>query len=316
MYMFFLYYSGIGTSQHSGSLLKARLIAIMIQDKYRSSSYVYSSERVLSRAASGLSMADALTPDTDSVYFDAPTQQQPSTMFSEQSSNRGLSASAPTKRPNGGVPPPDVTEKDSPVHRSNSSTSWLPAVDFPPEDTQPVHFAQAGQDLRAGNANLQVGNPPHRAIGARSPSPPRRGSHMRSPSPPAHRALDIRSPSPAQGTSAQGASDIRRSASRRSMFTSGSTGHPIEGSTFIGGAATTGPHSTALPDQELTTRAAAADANLSRKDRSRIAKSEAEDGKQLSKIIKDEGRAEKQALGLAIRCSRFVFPVLHLLTFD
>ncbi|KAG5733228.1 hypothetical protein E4T56_gene20871 [Termitomyces sp. T112] len=245
-------------------------------------------------------MADALTPDTDSVYFDAPTQQQPSTMFSEQSSNRGLSASAPTKRPNGGVPPPDVTEKDSPVHRSNSSTSWLPAVDFPPEDTQPVHFAQAGQDLRAGNANLQVGNPPHRAIGARSPSP-RRGSHMRSPSPPAHRALDIRSPSPAQGTSAQGASDIRRSASRRSMFTSGSTGHPIEGSTFIGGAATTGPHSTALPDQELTTRAAAADANLSRKDRSRIAKSEAEDGKQLSKIIKDEGRAEKQALGLAIR---------------
>ncbi|KAG6890112.1 hypothetical protein C0992_003065 [Termitomyces sp. T32_za158] len=207
-------------------------------------------------------------------------------MFSEH--NYGP---AETKQSNSGALPPDVTDKHPPVaYQPTSSTGWLPAVDLPPENTQ---FTQAGQDPHAGNFNPQMGNSPRKAM--RPPSPTQRGPIMRSPSPPAHRALDIRSSSPVQG-----ASDIRRSASRRSMFTS-STGQPIEGSTFIGGAAITGPHSTAHPSQELTMRAAAADANLSRKDRSRIAKSEAEDGKLLSKIIKDEGRAEKQALGLAIR---------------
>ncbi|KAG6899962.1 hypothetical protein C0993_004863 [Termitomyces sp. T159_Od127] len=227
-------------------------------------------------------MADTLTPDSaKSVYFDAPVSQQCNTMFSEPSSNYDP---ALTKKSKGGALPSD---KDW----SASSTGWLPAVELPPEDTQP---AQAGQGHQAGSTNIHNGNP-QRTVGIRSPFTAQRGSNMRSPSPMAHRALDIRSPSPTQG-----ASDIRRSASRRSMFT-GSTGQPIEGSTFIGGAATTGPYSTAHPSYELTTRAAAADANLSRRDRSRIAKSEAEDGKQLSKIIKDEGRAEKQALGLAIR---------------
>ncbi|KAG6862540.1 hypothetical protein C0995_000088 [Termitomyces sp. Mi166 len=231
-------------------------------------------------------MADTLTLDSDkSVYFDAPMQQQqPFTMLSEPSDNYDPSASAPSKRTNGGALPLDVTDKDSFDHRPESSTGWLPAVDLPGQDLQQV-----------GDASLQVGNPPQRAVSLTSPAHAQRGSHMRSTSPMSHRALDIRPSSPAQGSS-----DMRRSASRRSMFTK-STGQPIEGSTFIGGAATTGPYSTAHPTQEFTARAAAADANLSRRDRSRIAKSEAEDGKQLSKIIKDEGRAEKQALGLAIR---------------
>ncbi|KAG5649666.1 hypothetical protein H0H81_002581 [Sphagnurus paluster] len=104
-----------------------------------------------------------------------------------------------------------------------------------------------------------------------------------------------KSPSPTQDEL-----PLRRSASRRSMFTN-TEGQPIDGSTFIGGAATTGPSSTVHPNQELKSRAAIADASLTSKERSRIAKSEAQDSKRLSKIIREEGRAEKEALKVAIQ---------------
>ncbi|KAG6908676.1 hypothetical protein DXG01_003690 [Tephrocybe rancida] len=255
-------------------------------------------------------MADTLTPDSGrSTYFDAldmdqQQQQQPFTMFSE---NDGPGAAA--LRQNRGAPP-DITDSDYVVHRPQGSSGWLPAVDFPPENTQSQGFTQ-NETHAIDNPNRQARNP-QRAVSIQSPSPTRRGLNLRSPTPMPHKSLNVRTPSPGQGSS-----DVRRSASRRSMFT-GSTGHPIEGSTFIGGAATTGPHSTAHPHEDLTTRAAAADANLSRRARSKITKSEgkediciltpyilkalatAEDGKRLSRIIRDEGRAEKQALGLTI----------------
>ncbi|KAG6842356.1 hypothetical protein C0991_010646 [Blastosporella zonata] len=202
-------------------------------------------------------------------------------MFADQLDQSSSYAPAAPKQADGGAQP-HVTDKGY-VDNQTQDEGWLPAVDVPQEPQ-----SQQGVDFQIGNSSQQGGlNPPQRGISTRSTSSIR------------HKGRNLRSPSPMQGTSGQGASDVRRSASRRSMFT-GSTGQPIEGSTFIGGAATTGPHSTAQPHQDLTTRAAAADANLSRKDRSRIAKSEAEDGKRLSKIIKDEGRAEKQSLGLAI----------------
>ncbi|KAF8071887.1 hypothetical protein FPV67DRAFT_1386933, partial [Lyophyllum atratum] len=75
----------------------------------------------------------------------------------------------------------------------------------------------------------------------------------------------------------------------------------IGGSTFIAGAATTGPNSNALPDDELTSRGARADASLTPKQRSKIEKEEAKEGKRISKVIKNEGKTEKQALDIAIK---------------
>lgn len=79
---------------------------------------------------------------------------------------------------------------------------------------------------------------------------------------------------PSQDT-ASASANVQRSASRRSLFTN-QEGRPIDGSTFIAGAATTGPNSVAQPDEELTTRAAAAEASLTPRQKSRIAKSEGE----------------------------------------
>ncbi|KAG6812965.1 hypothetical protein H0H92_015084 [Tricholoma furcatifolium] len=193
------------------------------------------------------------------------------------------------------VPQPNVTNvvRDEAVYRPESPSGWLPAVDLPPEQQQQTTTTYV--DRPPEGPNLQVENP--LPEGGQEPLAPAQGLIVRSPSPLAQRGG--RSPSPVAGPSAQAAADVRRSGSRRSMFI-GSAGQPIEGHTFIAGAATTGPLSTVQPHEELTTRAAAADANLSRKERGRIAKMEAEDGKRLSKIIRDEGRAEKQALGLAI----------------
>ncbi|KAF5382175.1 hypothetical protein D9615_004406 [Tricholomella constricta] len=166
--------------------------------------------------------------------------------------------------------PYDVTERDHLERAPESSLGWLPATDQPP-----------GTDGGAA---------PNSSV--------------------------VKSPSPTQDM--VNAPALRRSASRRSLFTN-TEGQPIEGPTFITGAATSGPYATAQADEELTSRAATADASLTPKERSRIAKSEgmlgiqlvvhsadpvvvsvARDGKRLSKIIKDEGRAEKEALNVAI----------------
>jgi hypothetical protein len=59
----------------------------------------------------------------------------------------------------------------------------------------------------------------------------------------------------------------------RSMFTN-VDGQRVDGSTFIRGAATTGPNSTAEPDDQLHRRAVSADASLTPKERSKIEKAE------------------------------------------
>jgi hypothetical protein len=59
----------------------------------------------------------------------------------------------------------------------------------------------------------------------------------------------------------------------RGMFTN-ADGQVVNGSTFIAGAATTGPNSTAEADGQLHRRAASADASLTPKQRSKIEKSE------------------------------------------
>ncbi|KAG6851115.1 hypothetical protein H0H93_000995 [Arthromyces matolae] len=258
------------------------------------------------------------TPNSiKSVYFDAPMHPQEISSFSSQPP-RIFDTTTPSKQEISGAPASDVMKKDtfqtisSPkqeegsgipppddhvIYRPESPSGWLPAVDLPPEETQPRILSPLPENGgQVGNmTNLQSENPPRRAVSMLSPSGSRRG--MVSPIA-QRRVLSVRSPSPAPGSAVHGNLDrpVRR---RRSMFTR-STGEPIEGSIFIGGAATTGPHSTADHNHELAARAAQAEANLSRKEMAKIKKSEAEDGKLLSKIILDEGRAEKQALSLAI----------------
>ncbi|KIL58762.1 hypothetical protein M378DRAFT_15312 [Amanita muscaria Koide BX008] len=101
-----------------------------------------------------------------------------------------------------------------------------------------------------------------------------------------------------EGTADADASDVKRSGSpartgslsRRSIF-SGVEYRPT--SPFIHGAGTT---ATAPPNEELSTRAASADAQLTSSQKSRVDKVEAKKAKRLSKIIIEEGKVEKKAL--------------------
>ncbi|KAK0193844.1 hypothetical protein F5146DRAFT_405596 [Armillaria mellea] len=143
----------------------------------------------------------------------------------------------------------------------NGSEGWLPAADILAEPASPAHTG-----------------PIHR--------PP---------------SINSSSSSVPKNTLTRGASVNRTaSVSKRSVFTN-ADGNPIAGSAFIAGAATTGPNAKAEPDESLHHRAASADALLSEKQLAKIQKIEAKDSKRLSKIIKTEGKVEKQALGVAMR---------------
>jgi hypothetical protein len=98
---------------------------------------------------------------------------------------------------------------------------------------------------------------------------------------------------------------------------------PIPGSAFLGGAGATGPKSIAEEDAGMMARNQEAHASLTSRQRSRIAKTEgglnccelkfpfclivlqfpqtAKHDKQISRIIKREGKAEKTALAIAIK---------------
>lgn len=91
---------------------------------------------------------------------------------------------------------------------------------------------------------------------------------------------------------------IGRAGSRRIGATADT--RPVPGSAFEGGAGATGPKATAEEDLAMTARSQEAQANLSRKQKSKIEKIEAKNDKRLSKIIRNEGKAEKAALAIAI----------------
>lgn len=82
---------------------------------------------------------------------------------------------------------------------------------------------------------------------------------------------------PFMDTATENHSDGKRSVtgslSRKSLFTN-VDGQPIGGSTFIHGAGTVGPNSTALQNDELALRAASAEAALAPRQKSRINKHE------------------------------------------
>ena len=114
---------------------------------------------------------------------------------------------------------------------------------------------------------------------------------------------------------------IGRPGSRKGVPTT-TEARPIPGSAFLGGAGATGPKAIAEEDMAMTARNQEAQASLTPKQKSRIAKTEggmsciqmkfpfclivlqfpqtAKHDKRLSKIIKEEGKAEKNALAIAI----------------
>ncbi|KAF8959498.1 hypothetical protein BDZ97DRAFT_1667013 [Flammula alnicola] len=95
------------------------------------------------------------------------------------------------------------------------------------------------------------------------------------------------------------ATSLGRSGSRRSAHTMGE-GRVMPTSAFVGGAGTTGPMAFAEQDEMMASRGEEAQASLTPKQRSRVDKVEAQNGKRLSKIIRQEGKTEKQALAIAI----------------
>ncbi|KAG7089465.1 hypothetical protein E1B28_011150 [Marasmius oreades] len=169
----------------------------------------------------------------------------------------------------------DVLEDVSPVGENiaahpNGSEGWLPAEDVPTESNPAKDAskpARASSVLRKKRRSASVAS---RASASAT------SLHR-------HRSLGAGS---------------TRSVSKSTFMNA--DGKPINGSTFINGAGTTGPASNAIADESLHQRHATADSSLRSKQRSKIEKLEAKDGKLLSKIIKKEGKVEKQALGVAI----------------
>jgi len=94
--------------------------------------------------------------------------------------------------------------------------------------------------------------------------------------------------------------DLKRFGSRKSLFTD-AEGQAVAGSTFISGAGTTGPLSITEKDATLHERSASADAALTPKQKAKAAKAEAKENKRLSRVIREEAKAEKFALNTAIK---------------
>jgi hypothetical protein len=125
-----------------------------------------------------------------------------------------------------------------------------------------------------------------------SPSAKRHAKSASAPNGTAARARSTRSAASAKKSTR--ASTIRSQAS-------GVHGMADGGSAFVNGPATTGPLSSPSVDSDIHLRAAAAEAALTPKQRSKIAKQEIKEGKRLSKVIKNEGKAEQIALDVAIK---------------
>ncbi|KAL1738664.1 hypothetical protein HDZ31DRAFT_69754, partial [Schizophyllum fasciatum] len=155
----------------------------------------------------------------------------------------------------------DEEDEDRAIAHPNGSSGWLPATDLPD-----------------GRRRASVG----RKASRRTSRPASRARSL-------NRAASV-------GYAASTASSV----ARRSLYTN-SDGRVVNGSAFISGAGTTGPDAAAIPDDSLHRRATSAAASLTAKQNKKIGKKEVADGKSLSKVIKQEARVERKALGVVIQ---------------
>ncbi|KAF8150685.1 hypothetical protein B0H34DRAFT_801621 [Crassisporium funariophilum] len=184
------------------------------------------------------------------------------------------------------------------IQHPNGSEGWLPAENMPVPQQQSDPF----------NPSSRVVSPTAKLDNYASPG--RMASPTRAGIPPD--ALGASNASVTASTTRRAttggvfapkvngnATSLGRASSRRSAHTTGE-GRQITGSAFVNGAGTTGPSATAESDDELHNRGLMAHNNLTPKQKSKIARSEAKDGKRISKIIRQEGKTEKQSLAMAI----------------
>ncbi|KAF9070155.1 hypothetical protein BDP27DRAFT_1324383 [Rhodocollybia butyracea] len=159
----------------------------------------------------------------------------------------------------------------------NGSEGWLPATDIPLNSDRVV--SPSSLPVRSASV-LKKRRPASIASKASS-------THGEIPSSEVQRNRSIKS--------------VGSTRSKRSMFTN-VEGRRVEGSTFINGAGTTGPYASAVPaDDSLQKRMQSADSSLNPKQKKKIGRAEVNGGKRLSKVIKQESKAEKQSLELAIQ---------------
>ncbi|KAE9405142.1 hypothetical protein BT96DRAFT_988690 [Gymnopus androsaceus JB14] len=173
----------------------------------------------------------------------------------------------------------DEPESNDITAHPNGSEGWLPATDLPPTSDRVMSPLQS-YPVRSGSV-LKKKRPA--SVASRASS--------------VHGGATIER---SRSTRSQSAASAR-STSRRSMFTD-AEGRPVNGSTFINGAGTTGPSATAVPaDDSLHKRMQSADSALTGKQKKKIGQKEIKQGKRLSKVIKQESKVEKRSLEVSIR---------------
>ncbi|TRM64430.1 hypothetical protein BD626DRAFT_491790 [Schizophyllum amplum] len=174
----------------------------------------------------------------------------------------------------------DEEDEDRILPHPNGSSGWLPATDLP--------------DQSPSNGNKTASSNGRRSSVLRKAS--RRSSRARSPM---SRARSL-SRAASVGYAASTTSSSGGGGARRSLYTN-SDGRVVNGSAFISGAGTTGPDAHATPDPSLHQRRASAASALTPKQNKKIAKKEAQDGKSLTKVIRQEAKVEKRAIGVVIQ---------------
>lgn len=252
-----------------------------------------------------------------SIYFDAPIaifhsysthqpqlpQIMPSTISDVDTQQNGEGASVVrqptvagpgnTTKINGGLASPsllsDTAEEEPEAPRPlahRQSSGWLPAEDVDEDPQLQQQQQPSGAAPKRSSTLLRKNN-----------SISRRSNYSR------------RATSPS----------MAESVGHKSVFTN-AEGRPVAGSTFINGAGVTGPNAMAQADPSLHERRATADGQLTVKQRKQIEKAEGEyhdcpsshvyslsaicivkDGRRLTKVIKTEGKIEKQALQVAVK---------------
>jgi hypothetical protein len=230
------------------------------------------------------------TPGSEvSVYFDAPIthfhssppnnntmdQQSPRTTHNDAAN---MNLDAVNGRPAGdsyvaqGLS--DQNQNQNQQHdgmplQHRESLGWLPATDLPPNHVD-------GDEPHEANRRQNWG-PTSSATSLRSAGSMRRSGSLN------RRAASV------------------RSTGRQSLFTNKEDGTPMDGSTFINGAGTTGPSTQPGIHDSVLERSNSVKAQLTPKQSRKVSKFDAKESKALSKIIKQESKVEKQALSVAIK---------------
>ncbi|KAJ4477168.1 hypothetical protein J3R30DRAFT_3483032 [Lentinula aciculospora] len=231
----------------------------------------------------------------NSVYYEAPlahfhmaqdpqhqnlpiTDAQDSTLNREPTVLGGATSIAPNASvvDDGELEVTDVPGQNDLTAHPNGSEGWLPATDLPPNSDRAL--SPSSQPARSGSVLKK-----------------KRPASVTS------RASSVRGGVTSEGVDRNRSTrSIDSTRSRRTVLTN-ADGKPVNGSTFINGAGTTGPSATAIADESLHQRMQSADDALTGKQKKKIGKVEVKQSHRLSKVIKSESKVEKKSMDIAIQ---------------